>query len=89
MKYQVAAAVLVGLLAPSDAWSAPVQVTGRVVDKGGKAVAGAEVARFWNRKEHDEIKPYGSATAELKNLLAPIGMTYVVRDEAIVLTRTP
>lgn len=28
------------------------------------------------------------ATA-LKKLLAPIGMTYVVRDEAIVLTRTP
>ena len=28
------------------------------------------------------------ATA-LKILLAPVGMTYVVRDEAIVLTRTP
>jgi hypothetical protein len=25
----------------------------------------------------------------LKKLLAPVGMTYVVRDEAVVLTRTP
>ena len=58
MKRGIILAALVWALVPVAAWSKPVLVTGRVVDKGGKPVAGAEVAGFWNRDDQGKMKAY-------------------------------
>ena len=64
MKSRIAAAGLIWAIVPSLAWSAPVQITGRVVDKDGKPVAGAEVAEFWRRDDAGEMKALPSARTD-------------------------
>ena len=64
MKRGIILAALVWALVPVAAWSKPVLVTGRVVDKGGKPVAGAEVASFWNRDDQGKMKAYRSVKTD-------------------------
>jgi thiol-disulfide isomerase/thioredoxin len=64
MNCRTVIAALVCALLPSLAWSAPAQITGRVVDKSGKGVAGAEVARFWNRQEQGAMTAHQSAKTD-------------------------
>ncbi len=60
----IAIAALIWTLVPSLAWAVPVQVTGRVVDKAGKAVSGAEVAEFWTRNDQGEMQALPSAKTD-------------------------
>jgi thiol-disulfide isomerase/thioredoxin len=63
MKLPIAAA-LIWTIVPSIAVSAPVQITGRVVNKEGKAVAGAEVAEYWRKDDHGELNALPSAKTD-------------------------
>ena len=60
----IAIAALIWTLVPSLAWAVPVQVTGRVVDKAGKAVSGAEVAEFWTRNDQRDMQALPSAKTD-------------------------
>jgi thiol-disulfide isomerase/thioredoxin len=63
MKLPIAAA-LIWTIVPSIAMSAPVQITGRVVNKEGKAVAGAEVAEYWRQDDQGELQALPSAKTD-------------------------
>ncbi len=60
----IAIAALAWTLLPSVAWAVPVQVTGRVVDKEGKAVSGAEVAEFWTRNDQRDMQALPSTKTD-------------------------
>ena len=64
MKLHIVTAGLLWALVPSIAWSEAVQITGRVVNKDGKAVAAVEVAEFWRRDDPGELKALPSAKTD-------------------------
>jgi thiol-disulfide isomerase/thioredoxin len=64
MKRPIAIAALAWILVPCVASSAPVQVTGRVVDQAGKAVPGAAVAEFWTRQDQAAMQALPSAKTD-------------------------